>query len=274
MVEDAQRHPTAGARLLRSLLQGPQDLTITESANPLSQGMWERLGGRAFPAYSMEWVRILRPAAFAIAVMRERMVAARTLWPLALRPAGPGSSSHGPTAARDEESSEPIRDVVADEAAMAAAVAQLAEGYRLRPRWDPAVVAWKLQHAAAKEQEGPLQKRLVYRRGVLIGAYLLYGRPRRIAYALQAFAARGHADAVVDSMFRIAAAQGYAGVRGCTQPDLTDVLLRRRCVFVHRAAFVAHAKRPDLLQSIRAEDGLLTGLAAETWTRLIGGEFT
>src|ERR1051326_6614675 len=46
MVENPQANPLAGARLFRAYLSGPQDASLSDSANPVSRGMWERLGGK------------------------------------------------------------------------------------------------------------------------------------------------------------------------------------------------------------------------------------
>jgi hypothetical protein len=62
-------------------------------------------------------------------------------------------------------------------------------------------------------------------------------------------------------------------VRGRSQPHLLDALLRRRCVMLHRASTMVLTSDPELLQAVRAGDALLTGLAGESWSRLIGGTF-
>jgi hypothetical protein len=49
MVEDPEADPLAGAKLLRSLIMGPQDIAISETTNALSRGLWERLGGTVVP---------------------------------------------------------------------------------------------------------------------------------------------------------------------------------------------------------------------------------
>ena len=67
MVDDPQKHPLAGAKLMRAFLNGPQDLSFSEPISPLAQTMWEKAGGETAPSESMEWLRILRPAGLALA---------------------------------------------------------------------------------------------------------------------------------------------------------------------------------------------------------------
>ena len=67
MVDDPQKHPLAGAKLMRAFLNGPQDLSFSEPISPLAQTMWEKAGGETAPSESMEWLRVLRPVGLALA---------------------------------------------------------------------------------------------------------------------------------------------------------------------------------------------------------------
>ena len=273
MVDHPEHNPTAGARLLRSMLQGPQDLTISETANPLSQRMWERLGGLTVTAYSMEWMRMLRPAAFGVTMAAERVSVAGCLLPLA----SPldwmlARAKHNPFLLTANQ--KPFREVAVDEADIIAVMPEFLNGYRLRPQWDPLLTRWMLRHAAEKERHGPLRCWLVQGPGdQTIGGYLYYGRPRSIAFVLHIFVRPSTADAVVENLFAHAFAQGFVGLKGRTQPEITDTLLRHRCVLRHAGSMVVHSRQPELIDVIRCGDAMISGLVAESWTRLIGGDF-
>ena len=60
MVDPASR--PAGIALLRHLLRGPQDLTLTDGATEQTRRILERLGFRSFPSMSMNWFRVFRPS--------------------------------------------------------------------------------------------------------------------------------------------------------------------------------------------------------------------
>ena len=68
ILEALLRSPLVGAKLLRSALSGSQDLSISESANPLSLKMWEKSGGATLPLFSLSWLRVLKPAALSLAM--------------------------------------------------------------------------------------------------------------------------------------------------------------------------------------------------------------
>ncbi len=83
MVDRPEENPLAGARLLRSFATGPQELSISENANRVSENMWRKLGGCPMPFESLEWLRVLRPAGAALAFAREWFAPTVLLQPVA-----------------------------------------------------------------------------------------------------------------------------------------------------------------------------------------------
>ena len=72
MVEHPDREPLAGAKLLRSVVKGPQDISISETTNLISQELWEPLGGKVVPLLSLDWFRPLRPVGATLAAAAEK----------------------------------------------------------------------------------------------------------------------------------------------------------------------------------------------------------
>ena len=60
MVEDPAANPITGARLVRSLLNGPQDVTIADTANRCSLDFQRVLGCETFDLQSLQWTKILK----------------------------------------------------------------------------------------------------------------------------------------------------------------------------------------------------------------------
>lgn len=275
MVADAKSDPLAGARLLRSVLNGPQDLTLSESANPLTQDMWTRLGGDIIPGYSLDWIRVLRAADLAASEMSQRFALAKLLKPFT----GPGNRLAGSVA--PEYLSEPGKgsprfssSAVDDET-----IAEILPGFfraaDLYPDFTPADLVWRLGHAAEKTRHGNLSRRVVAGPGGKpAGAYLYYCRPGGIAWVLNIFATDKTAGAVVGDLVRQAFEEGAIAVRGRAVPALTTALMRHGALFLHRSATTAASRRPDLMQAIALGKAEITGIAAEAWTRLIGHAFT
>lgn len=271
MVDDPTHNALTGARLLRSFLNGPQDLSVSESANAVSQPMWDKLGGRTEPAYSMDWLRVFKPAGLTIAVAADRFAPARLLRPFA--------AAFDWCAARVRRN--PLRvdtgfdkgvDVDTDE--IVEAILRLSPSDGLRPDWDRESLRWFIEQAAEKERFGPLVRRVVHdRHGATVGAYVYCVRARGVALVLQIFAGPRAAEDVVDDLIADAGRRGAVAVRGRVQPELADILLRRRAVFLHVSSMVVRSKRSELLKAIQAGQATITGLASESWSGLIGGLF-
>ena len=209
MVEKPEQNPLAGARLLRSFITGPQDLSITETANRLSRGMWEKLGGRPVPLESMEWVRVFHPATFALSVLADRAPFLRLTRPFcSLADAIAGKIKQNPLLLDPKAMTDPRDDDVGDDVLLQR-IPEFAASYALRPDWEPQDLQWFLNHAAHKERRGPLFRRVVYdRRNSPVGCYLYYERPRHVAWVLQVLALPDSAGLVVDSLLSHAYRQG------------------------------------------------------------------
>jgi hypothetical protein len=274
MSSDPGRNPLVGAKLLRSALSGSQELSISESANPLSLKMWEKSGGATLPLFSLSWLRVLKPVALSLAMLSERHPIFSNAAPLAngldslARRFGPdflSIAADGPQGKDD--------GVGPDE--FAAAIPALSTRYDIRPQWDKTILTWLLQHAESKSAYGPVMMRLVKdRKGRTVGGYIYYGKPRGAAFVLQFFAEPGAERLVVDNLLAHANTSGFAAVRGRLQPEFLDALVRQKSMLFRRSATVIHTRSASLQAAFAGPNALITGLAAEAWTKLIGEEFS
>ncbi len=64
--DDRDSDPFAAPRLLRDVFSGPQDFSFTETSNTISTDMWRKARATVLAPYSLEWLRILKPAAFSL----------------------------------------------------------------------------------------------------------------------------------------------------------------------------------------------------------------
>lgn len=272
MVREPQERPLAGARLLRTFLSGPQDLSLGDTANWSSQTPWERLGGTMLPAESMEWLKILRLARFGANSLSTRLP--RFMGPL-LRPLGRVVDGMIRLVRRKAE---PARkdgsDETVDDNAYLSALAQITAKRDLSLNMGAEDGHWLLAQAAAKRSLGTLHRRVVSdRRGRPIGCYLMYTRGGEAAETLMVAAEPKQADAVVASMIDFAAAQGCAALKGRTQPVLMNSLFKAGCILRHRCSTVVHTANPALLEALERGRVSLGGFYGETWTRLVSDDF-
>jgi len=274
MVDRPQENPLAGARLLRAYIGGPQDLSLSDSANAVSRGMWERLGGKAMSTESMEWVRAFRPLTTVLALTGDTAPLLRFARPIAAAADRlAGLIKHD--LLRFTPAVTDARDTEASDDEMIRLIPELAATYDVRPTWEPATLRWILSHAADKNRHGPMVRRVVRDKdGRPLGCYIYYARRGGVAWVLQLLATADGIEPVLDNLFASTFALGCVAVRGRTQARLLDGLQRRHCLFFSRTSTVVHSTNAELVAAIRAGDGLVAGLSGDAWTRLIGDTFT
>ncbi|MCY1664835.1 hypothetical protein [Rhizobium sp. SL86] len=274
-VDEPDRHPLAGARLIRSFLSGPQDISITETANMKALRMWQKLGIPPDTQYSLNWIRLLRPATATVGALKHRHGAAQLLFPLArLADTAFARIMSDPFRPRLEEGPRRLTFAETDRAAFDKAALDLARLYPLRPAWDETSIDWFSSHAAIKRNFGEPCYRLAHGRdGKPVAAYAYFRRPNDFAWLLQSLVKPDQAGDLIDDMLADAHRHGCAAVRGAAQPWLNNALICRRTLFLTRTFYLVHAKEKALLAPFRDGMALASGLAGESWMRLIGDHF-
>ncbi len=275
MVERPDLEPLAGAKLLRSVVKGPQDISISETTNLISQRLWEPLGGKVIPSLSLDWFRVFRPGAAAFAMLREKVPRAGLLAPGARAVDWLGGRWTRRALRPAEPSGRLTLDRAPSDAVFAAAVLELSEPVELRPAWRQQDIEWLLSQAARKSRYGSPRRTIVRdRKGETVGCYIYHGDAGSLGRVLQIFARPNRAGEVVDCLLSEADGTGLAGLRGRCAPLVMNPLLTRNCIFLHRASTVFHTANRELAAVVQAGDALVTGLAGESWTRLVGDEFS
>jgi hypothetical protein len=273
MVQNPKDHPLAGAGLLRAFLNGPQDLSMSDDANQTSVAMWKKLGGQSVPLESMEWLRVLRPAGFAVATAADRMP-----WARIARPVGSAIDSfairlqRNPFRLKSRSTARSV-ELALDDESLIRHLREFAAAYSLGPAWDNDGLQWLLSQAAENRRHGNLVGIAVYGRSPTpLGCCLYYSRPLGVAHVLQVMSSPESAGIVVDSLLEHAQQNRCVAVRGRAHSRYIDALFSRGCFFFNRGSVVVHSRRTDIIEAARSGDALMIGLAGEAWTRLAGGD--
>lgn len=273
MVENHVRDPFAGARLMRAFLAGPQDISLTETANDVSTAMWRKLRGTVLPDHSLEWLRLIRPAGFVVAASAVGPI--RIFAPLA-RPVDAlirrRASSWAHLAAAIPDGT--LASVDASDSETVDLLLTLTERFAARPTWSKEGLARMVAESKSKANYGAMVRRKVIGRdGSPIGLFLYYGDPGRIGRVVQVLFRPGQAGTVIDSMLAEAARRGLVALRGRALPALLEAMLGRRFVFLHASSSIVHARDAALLEPFVAGKAFFNGFAGESWSRLIGDRF-
>ena len=276
--DDRDRDPFAGARLLRDVLSGPQDISFTETSNDVSTDMWRTMRATVLGPYSLEWLRVLKPAAFMLEAAAKKLPPARLLAPVAKaadaivgrRGDKPAWSHYTPLAGKADA----LVTTPADNGEFAALCADLVTRFPLHPAWNPSVLETMLGHAERKAVYGERIQHIVRTRaGKPIGLYLYYGNTGGIGRTVQIMAEPGQESVVIDCLLRNAHERGLVAMRGRTQPHLLQAMIGKKCAFLHTSSTIVHTRNPDLLKAMTNGQVFLNGLAGEGWTRLMGDRF-
>lgn len=281
MVAEGNRDPMAGARLMKAFMDGPQDLSFSETANHISTQMWTRLRGITLPQYSLDWIRIIRPCSFAMSMIGQRFSPARLFNPLAfatdnvwrkrLKPGEARWTATAPTGMAPVA----LRTREINRAEFAELVEPLTAHFALKPHWPAVALDRILSDAADKPDWGQLvMASVTTASGASVGAFAYHALKGGIGRVLQIMSRPGQAGAVIDCLVEHAGNRGVAALRGRTQPELLAAMLTRRTAFLPATATIAHSRDPALLNAMAHGEAFLNGLAGEEWSRLIGGRFT
>ncbi len=259
LVTDLERaKPGTGALLMRSHMRGPQDMTLTDGATPLVQGMWERLGGVTNTLASLGWTRLIRPAGFAAAMAARR----RAREPG--RAAGVVDALASPLSRRLVRPPSP--EGSAEELTIPLLLDLLERGrWALRPDYSEDYLAWLFEQMERVPKRGQL-RRLVIRdaAGAPLG-WCVYYRCSRGISQVQQLAALGDPGPVIDHVIVDAAAGRSVAVQGRLEPPLVGAVTERRCLIRRTESALVQARDPRLLAAVTTGNTLLTRMEGEWW---------
>lgn len=267
LMVDPEHRGIAGVQLLSRLLHGPQDLTLSDSANDPARGIWERLGGSTALLYSMTWTRALRPLRYGTTQLAERgaaRIAMRALRPIAsaadaLATRLPGSHFRLPETPGDTETLEArdmvrlLPDVIGDRA--------------LAPVYDQTSLEWLLERAAGRVVLGGMQRVLVRDgEGTDTGWFIYFRNPGGVGEVAQIAARPGREGEVLEHLLRHAAGGGLTALSGRADAALMPALGDRRASFHREGAWcLVHSREAEVLAALHRGDSFVSRLEGEWW---------
>ncbi len=265
LVVDPRLRMPAGALLMRRMLHGSQELTLSDTGGEMTSEMWERLGGERVYAGCLRWFRLVRPWSY---VTHQRLHLRLGLAGGAGRASGAASrwldassrlTQHGRFRPRlPTSTAEPLSP-----ATLLEHLPSVTAGLRLVPAYDRPYLDWLFSELARKNR-GQLVGALVKDDGRVRGWFLYYLRRGEIASVVSVAARDAHdAAIVVDHLFRDAYARGAATVLGRLEPPLLPVLATRRCQLRPGNGQLIHSRTAEIRHAIQSGRSLLTELEGE-----------
>jgi GNAT superfamily N-acetyltransferase len=266
VVDPPARRLGVGAVLLRRVLNGPQDATLTDSASEISCKLWEGLGGQTLHLKGIHWVRVFRPWRVA-ARLADQKPRARVR--AVLSPVVDILDAATAVGTRRFLEPEPVTDAVTPltPRAMLDLLPAVTKRLTLYPEYDEAFLGWLFDELVRVKRRGQLIAHIVRGpSGEALGWYLYYLRPGWRSEVLQVVADKPNVGRVLDHLLSHAHAHGSAAVRGRLEPSLVEAVVRRRCLLWHRGGALAHSRDPALLCALHSDRSLTTRLEGEWWS--------
>ncbi len=262
-----ERRGLVGRRLMRTFLTGPQDLSLSDTANETGRRLWESLGGSISVIHSLFWTRTLRPCrqlAARIArgpVLRAALFAARPV--LA---AADTLAARLPASFTQDVPPGTVEALDAD--TMAARLPELAGPRALRPVYEDGSLTWLLALAAEKRQFGELHGVLVRDpTGEVAGWFLYYCHSGGgVGEVLQLAARRSTQTLVLRHLLRDAWRRGLTAIAGRVEPGCVEELAAHGSRFGRQGPWMLiHSPRVELMHAIAGGDAFVSRLEGEWW---------
>ena len=272
LVDHEQHRGFAGVKLLRHVLNGPQDFMLTDGSANEASTVYEAVGGRISPVYSFNWFRLLRPFQTARSHFDRFGGIFRTLQGAAGLLTAPLDFllSKAPVAVLRTPKSPLSRKVVS--AAELLECIQEARGREsIQPAYAMPSFGWLLSQAAKGPDHECLRAGIAHAAdGNRCGWFVYYARRGRPAYVLGIGSHRKSQFAeVLQALFEDAWEQGCSAVKGQAIPQHLTTLTEQHCLFRQPySCVIGHSRDPEIMQAFQAADMALCRLDSGSWLRI------
>lgn len=270
------RNTLAGLHLLRTYMAGPQDLSQTDSANDTSRALLERLGFSTILPYSVHWVRLLRPArcaTFALSQFKKNGLTSSIDFvskPLCNVADGLATKLSG---SPFRQSGSELKATLLRVETLLHCLQEYRTGYSMWPQYDVTSLRWLLDFMQRMEGHGKDLRRLALHDGSgdVVGWYIYYRNPDGFAQVVQVGGARKKIEQILHHLFYDAWSDGALALHGTVDRQWMGDLSQNNCFFTCRGGWsVAHARQPELLESLNHGEAFLSRLDGE-WCFAFGG---
>jgi hypothetical protein len=223
--------------------------------------------------HNLQWIRLLRPARYALGLLAAHG-AVPPLLTLAARPFGAAANALVARLGWNHFYRQPetLVEKELDLATMLEHLPEFCAAAAVQPVYDRESLAWALGEAARKTSLGSLRGRVVCNDRGPLGWYLYYLCPGGVSEVVQILARSGSFDLVLRRLLVDAWRQGAAAVRGRVDPRYIDELSARHCWFRREGTcLLIHSRHAEVREAIQRGDAFLSRLDGEWCLRFLDG---
>ncbi|MEO1018687.1 MAG: hypothetical protein AAFY56_13500 [Pseudomonadota bacterium] len=258
-----KHRPFIAARMIKTMINGPQDLSLADGATDVSRRIWQRCGGQIAPVMGLDWFHTARPA--------------RGVWELARRGFQPSSFADStaklgagmldlvgaPLAKRLAKSNNAT--VALDRDNVITAINEDVAA-PLKPEARPDWLDWLLDRTSRLAVDGRVRGGIVERAdSAMAGWYIYILSSDRVADVLQLDVTRGDPEDILGACIMDARKAGAALIRGHARMTHLAAYRRHFCLLNSGRWFLAHSREPDLLRPLMDGTAWVSMLDGERW---------
>ena len=264
-VDPAHRSKMLGIKLLKQMMAGPQDLLFSDIANETSRKIWTGLGGSVASWYGLTWVKVLRPAQFALSMLRDRRFgtlacSGRPLAALADRVLGRFTRRLAQLGPEPKATSQPLTPQ-----SFLELFPRFSAVDDLRPVYDRETLDWVWSRLDFMYSAGRSEQHLVTSpSGEPLGWYIFQMTETRVVRVSQIVAMPNTIGPVLDHLLHRAAQQGAVAVSGRIVPRFLQAFADRRCLLRPRSTHtLIHSRDPEVLDAFATGRAFLSLFESE-----------
>lgn len=258
-----------GLQLARALVNGPQDITLSDSANDSARVLWHRIGGYTVAPYSLFWTRPLRPLRYALTrgmhgiFARALIFAARPLCAVIDQWLSRRAEARMPGIPPGDRPESLDCDRQFED------LQHLLDSWTLRPEYTPSTLQWLLAEVGAKRHHGHLEQVLIRdRQGTAIGWFLYFSNPGGVGQVIQVGCRATDYERVLAHLFHHGRRRGSVALSGRLDPAAMQALVAHGCEFSRDGPWMmVYSRRADVLNAIDRGEAFLSRLEGEWWLR-------
>jgi hypothetical protein len=275
VMDPTGRTVLAAIQLVKAFLKGPQDVSMTDSANEASRQLLRSLGFSVVPIYSLQWARPLRPARYAThAISRLKKSGGARMAASLARPASiiADAMASGMKMSPFRQSRPATADEELDSTTLLQCLNTIPSKHWLLPEYDQNSLNWIFEFIAKRKVYGDLRKCLVRDKDrKIIGWYIYSGGRGEVGEVLQIGAESPSIGVVLDHLFYDAWQLGLIALHGRMEPQFMQELTARACFFFRHGSWtLVHSKNSELMAMIQSGSAFFSRLDGE-WCLRHGG---
>jgi hypothetical protein len=267
VVDPLTRVTMAAMQLVRLFMKGTQDVSMTDSANEMSQQLLRSLGFTVVPVFSLLWARPLRPLRYFIhGATRLKKSSSINMMGTTLKPlCALGDTLVSKISLNPWRLSKPdaIGDVLDIDTHLH--LLRSLPKNRLLPEYDRESLKWLMDFVIAKRAIGDIRKIVVRNREKkILGWYVYCKNPGKVGEVLQIGGDSSSINKVLDHLFYDAWDCGLIGLHGRLEPQFMEELTLKSCFFLRNGSWtLMHCKKPELSALIQSGTAFFSRLDGE-----------